>query len=129
MRREFVQVPEEEYLVHLETIGSTDVETLLRKDQEYRGSWQRRGGRNAWAQLARKWDRLEAQVVEGADEDLFAAIENDRRPDGILDDIADLRRYLMLVEARHRALSVRAACVTVPWGVVHGHASAVSQDS
>ena len=34
--------------------------------------------------------------------DIFKSIENDRRPEGILDDIQDLRRYLLLVEAHMR---------------------------
>jgi hypothetical protein len=107
-KREFTPVPTGEYLPFLEEVAAEDVAILLHKELEYRGSWQRRGGRNAWAQLARKWDRLEAQVLEGADEDLFHAIQKDLRPEGVLDDIGDLRRYLMLVEARHRALRARA---------------------
>jgi hypothetical protein len=47
--------------------------------------------------LARKWDRIENQV-KAQQYDVFGAIEADRRADGIMDDIQDLRRYLMLVE-------------------------------
>jgi hypothetical protein len=48
--------------------------------------------------LARKWDRLEKQVEEHG-YDVFKAIESDIRPEGIIDDIRDLRRYLLLVDA------------------------------
>ena len=48
--------------------------------------------------LARKWDRLEKQVVE-TQFDVFAAAEKDQRVEGVIDDIRDLRRYLLLVEA------------------------------
>ena len=48
--------------------------------------------------LARKWDRREKQVKEHHF-DVFRAAETDTRPEGIIDDIRDLRRYLMLVEA------------------------------
>ena len=47
--------------------------------------------------LARKWDRIENQVTkEGYD--IFKTINNDPSSTGILDDIRDLRRYLLLVE-------------------------------
>ena len=48
--------------------------------------------------LARKWDRLEKQVSE-KHFDVFAAAEDDQRVEGVIDDIRDLRRYLLLVEA------------------------------
>ena len=35
--------------------------------------------------------------------DIFHAIASDRRAEGIIDDVRDLRRYLMLVEAEMRA--------------------------
>jgi len=52
--------------------------------------------------LARKWDRLEKQVGE-YNYDIFRAAYDDRREEGIIDDIRDLRRYLFLVEAQVRA--------------------------
>ena len=47
--------------------------------------------------LARKWDRLENQVKK-FDYDVFESCKQDSRAEGILDDIQDLRRYLILVE-------------------------------
>jgi hypothetical protein len=57
----------------------------------------------AFMMLARKWDRLEKQTNDFG-YDLFAAINDDTRDEGILDDIRDLRRYLLLVES-HMLLS------------------------
>jgi len=51
--------------------------------------------------LARKWDRIENQV-KGFKWDVFEAVQDDAREEGILDDIKDLRRYLFLVEAEMR---------------------------
>ena len=48
--------------------------------------------------LARKWDRIENQVND-SNYDIFLALEEDGRQEGLIDDIRDLRRYLLLVEA------------------------------
>jgi len=48
--------------------------------------------------LARKWDRIENQVGKN-NYDVFKTIKDDLTDTGILDDIRDLRRYLLLVEA------------------------------
>jgi hypothetical protein len=48
--------------------------------------------------LARKMDRLENQVRKHG-WDVFEAIQKDGRAEGIMDDIRDLRRYLILVES------------------------------
>ena len=51
--------------------------------------------------LARKWDRIENCLSDRADEpyNIFHAMMKDLRDDGLLDDIRDLRRYLLLVES------------------------------
>ena len=51
--------------------------------------------------LARKWDRIEKQTSDYT-YDIFLALEEDKRPEGLIDDIKDLRRYLLLVEAHMR---------------------------
>jgi hypothetical protein len=81
----------------LHCIANQDVVTLLQKDKEYGSSWKRRGGVGSFMMLARKWDRIETQV-KAHGYDIFAAIREDSREEGLLDDIRDLRRYLMLVE-------------------------------
>jgi hypothetical protein len=104
-----------------ETIAAVlanDLNEVWRKDVEYARSWQARGGFGAFMMLARKWDRLEAQIkradapfsMDGgrppSKYDIFEHIEADTRPEGIIDDIRDLRRYLALVEAEMVARDV-----------------------
>lgn len=99
-------------------IAQDDVAQLEEKDREYGGSWLKRGGVGAFMMLARKWDRLEqamtkevvlqgnsvppppAMVVDRYD--VLTRAVCDGREEGILDDIGDLRRYLLLVEAEVR---------------------------
>jgi len=83
--------------VSLQTIADGDVVALEEAEKSYGDSWRKRGGVGAFMMLARKWDRIENQV-KAQQYDVFHAIEADRRSDGIMDDIQDLRRYLMLVE-------------------------------
>ena len=84
---------------YLESIAQNDVKIIKEKDKEYGSSWKKRGGIGAFHMLARKWDRLEVAVTKQYGDDIFLAIREDERPEGILDDIRDLRRYLMLVES------------------------------
>lgn len=116
------------YLRHLGEVASEDVEGLLKAEESYGDSWKRRGGVGAFMMLARKWDRIENALNPGCvrgDQreapiaartnspvpafDVFAAIEADKRSEGVIDDIRDLRRYLMLVEAEMRARGSIAA--------------------
>jgi hypothetical protein len=101
----------------LEQIVKADVEGLKKAQQSYGDSWKRRGGVGAFMMLARKWDRLEealkpgehaqqgsARIVRNTTEacapyDIFRAAEIDKRAEGLIDDIRDLRRYLLLVES------------------------------
>jgi len=84
-----------------EIISAEDWTSLDKAEQDYGDSWRKRGGVGAFMMLARKWDRIENQVVEKG-WDIFKSIEQDIRPEGVLDDIKDLRRYLLLVEAHMR---------------------------
>ena len=79
----------------------SDIETLVEKEEDYGDSWKKRGGVGAFMMLARKWDRIENSLSDRVDEryDIFHAMMQDMRDDGILDDIRDLRRYLLLVES------------------------------
>jgi hypothetical protein len=86
------------YIDFIQGLAEKDCVKLREKDREYRGSWKQRGGVGAFMMLARKWDRLEPQAKR-LGWDVFEAIRQDRRSDGIIDDIRDLRRYLLLVEA------------------------------
>lgn len=104
----------------LQQVADADVKGLLKAQESYGDSWKKRGGVGAFMMLARKWDRLE-NCVRGAlvnphtgiptisPYDIFAHIEADRRAEGLIDDIRDLRRYLMLVEAEMLRRGAEAA--------------------
>ena len=79
-------------------LGIEDAHELHEAEKSYGDSWKQRGGVGAFMMLARKWDRLEKQVTE-YNYDVFKAVQKDKRQEGIIDDIRDLRRYLFLVEA------------------------------
>ena len=84
----------------LRTIADKDVTVLEYKGKSYGSSWRKRGGVGAFMMLARKWDRVENQM-EAAGYDIFEPLHKemvDGTTDGLLDDIRDLRRYLLLVE-------------------------------
>jgi hypothetical protein len=81
----------------LEAVAKADVDQLVHKEAEYGSSWKKRGGIGAMMMAARKFDRLE-QAVQRHNWDVFAAAAADTREEGVLDDIGDLRRYLMLIE-------------------------------
>ena len=85
-------------LQQVSVVANEDVKKLEEAEQSYGDSWKQRGGVGAFMMLARKWDRLEKQVSSN-DFDVFAAAEKDQRTEGVIDDIRDLRRYLLLVEA------------------------------
>jgi hypothetical protein len=104
------------YIDNLSTLASGDVIVLKEKDREYGGSWLKRGGVGVFMMLARKWDRLETAMESQAERPVTDATDipidrydiiqrgvRDQRTEGILDDIADLRRYLLLAEAEIRA--------------------------
>ena len=82
----------------IEEVASYDIETLVRAEESYGNSWKKRGGMGAFMMLARKWDRIENQVKDH-NYDVLKALQEDGLETGILDDIRDLRRYLLLVES------------------------------
>lgn len=115
------------YLDHLDAIAAEDAAGLKKAQQSYGDSWKKRGGAGAFFVFARKWDRLENQLkktelvvpVKGVASnevvvarvsayDIFQHVFTDPRAEGVIDDIRDLRRYLMLVEAECRARGLDA---------------------
>jgi len=89
------------HMDYLQGIANADVQKLQEKESVYRGSWKKRGGTGAFFVLARKWDALE-QILSGDDYryDIFYGMMHDGEGDGtLIDQIQDLRRYLLLVEA------------------------------
>ncbi len=95
------------YWIH--QVASDDVEGLRKAQENYGDSWKKRGGVGAFMMLARKWDRIERQVGGDPTYDIFSHIVRDERSEGIIDDIRDMRRYLMLVEAEMRRLDIPSA--------------------
>ena len=79
-------------------VAASDAATAQVRDEEYDSSWKRRGGVGAYMMLARKWDRIENDA-ENNGYDIFEAIKANPSDTGLLDDIRDLRRYLLLVES------------------------------
>ena len=82
----------------IRNLANLDVSKLEQAERSYGDSWRKRGGIGAFMMLARKWDRIENQVTKDG-YDIFESIYNDPSDTGILDDIRDLRRYLLLVES------------------------------
>ncbi len=97
------------YLSHLQAVADSDVLGLKNAEKSYGNSWKRRGGVDTFNMLARKWDRVEKRLAttiaagagtSGASPyDIFEHIAADTKSDGFIDDVRDLRRYLMLAEA------------------------------
>ena len=82
---------------NIKGIAQKDLEALSRAQSSYGDSWRRRGGIGAFMMLARKFDRIEHQS-EKPGWNIFEAGEVYKGEAGLLDDIRDLRRYLLLVE-------------------------------
>ena len=86
------------YLNNLKDLSENDVKGLIESDKKYGDSWRKRGGVGAFMMLARKWDRIEKRMEEEG-YDIFLGLAKDQREEGLVDDIRDLRRYLLLVES------------------------------
>jgi hypothetical protein len=99
------------YMDYLERITQDDIGELREKDKLYGGSWLKRGGVGAYMNVARKIDRLEKTAeAHGWDVIEAASVESFSYGEGsVLDQIGDLRRYLMLVEAECRRLAAAAS--------------------
>lgn len=100
--------PDRAHMDHLYDVATSDVRVLHEKEKEYGSSWKKRGGVGAAMMLLRKADRMEVQLSQTG-YDVFLAAAKDGRAEGIMDDIRDLRRYLLLVEAELIALGVCAS--------------------
>lgn len=92
------------YHRHLPAVLEEDLRYVLAKDKQYAGSWARRGGVGAFMMLARKWDRLE-EFMKAVHYDIFVGVKyqkgDGQGADGtVLAEVRDLRRYLLLVEAK-----------------------------
>lgn len=117
------------YLTYLRDIAISDASGLIEAQKSYGNSWKSRGGVGAFMMLCRKMDRLEIRVskvpvvadgggftfddlLTGDRYDIFQHLIADNRAEGVIDDIRDLRRYLLLVEAEAQAMNVPSAIST-----------------
>ena len=82
---------------NMKDVAQNDLEALKRAETSYWDSWKRRGGVGAFMMVGRKFDRIEHQAQKHS-WDIFEAGEVYAGEAGLLDDIRDLRRYLILVE-------------------------------
>ncbi len=91
--------------VSLRQVLEGDFEQLRKARKNYGESWCKRGGVGAYMMLARKIDRIENflsthHAPSFQKYDILTAIAADQRPEGLIDDVRDLRRYLELIEAK-----------------------------
>ena len=102
-------------ITRLQSVAAADVQTLFDKSSSYGDSWKKRGGVGAFMMLARKWDRIENQLQKHSKpydvlDALVVEVYRDKiSKDGLLDDIQDLRRYLLLVEDELRCIGEEPA--------------------
>jgi hypothetical protein len=104
------------FLAHLQPIANDDVHTIHEKEKAYGDSWRRNGGIGAFMIFARKWDRIVQRVTAdispanghpGASRDnILEHIAADHRSEPILEDIRDLRQFLLLTEAEMAARGI-----------------------
>lgn len=97
------------YRAHLRRVADGVAATVLKKDEEYGGSWKRRGGRGAYHNFARKWDRIE-NIVEGKfADDVFAAMagKDGELSESLEDSVKDIVGYGLLLLAEMEARRAR----------------------
>lgn len=81
-------------------VAEADVNGLVEAAKHYGESWYMREGAGAFFMLARKWDRIEKRMKDESWKSIIEVLKADKRAEGMIDDIRDLRRYLMLIEAK-----------------------------
>ncbi len=79
-------------------VQAEDITVLQQKEEAYGDSWIKRGLNGAYFVIVRKIDRIENQM-KNCNYDLHTALKRYGGNDGILDDINDLSRYLLLLRA------------------------------
>ncbi len=87
-------------------VAAKDVDGLIEAAKHYGESWYMRDGAGAFFMLARKWDRIEKRMKDESYKSIIEVLKADKRAEGMIDDIRDLRRYLMLIEAKLIELGV-----------------------
>jgi len=96
---------DDQHLNHIAEICQEDASGLITAHDSYGNSWKKRGGAGVYLTMIRKFDRMDL-TAEKFKYDIFEAVRADPRAEGILDDIRDARRYLVLIEAELRNLGL-----------------------
>lgn len=96
-----------EYYDVARKLDAADFALMEEKNEKYGESWKKRGGVGAFMMLARKWDRIEHQCAQRGYDVLAVA-------DLLLDDIRDLRNYLLLVETEAALSSAEGVTKKLP---------------
>ena len=98
----------------MKDIAQGDLLQLIEAEKSYGDSWKQRGGTGAFMMLARKFDRNEQQS-KTVNWDIFEAAQMYNGEEGVLDDIGDLRRYLLLVEHEIRVQTRERTQESIEW--------------
>jgi hypothetical protein len=103
---------------------SLDVQGLDRAEKAYGSSWKARGGVGAFMVSIRKFDRIVVQMrTHLADFPIEEAIQRDGRSEGLIDDIRDFRRYLILIGEEITGIPKHKLIETIPvvtsWSFQH----------
>jgi len=96
------------HLKFIQEIAQEDAAGLIKAHESYGDSWKKRGGIGAYMVMIRKFDRME-NGVRPHGFDIVKAVKADQRPEGLIDDIRDARRYLLLIESWLRELGLTKA--------------------
>ena len=86
-----------EFRERVKSILNSTHEQLVSARGSYGESWVSRGGVGAFMNLARKWDRI-TRASEQKDWNILKALDDDKRQEGLIDDLRDLRDYIVLVD-------------------------------
>ena len=87
-------------------ILQNDLKVLDEKCEQYGNNWKKRGGIGAFFNFVSKWDKVETRTKENLYNIFSACMDEDNEVDfNFLDELGDLRRYLMLVECEMLKIS------------------------
>lgn len=88
----------EERFINMTNFAVSLIQVLELRNKSYKDSWRRRGGPGIFANIARKWDRLEAKA-EYYKWDILKALQDSDEfagGDNPINDLDDLIAYLLL---------------------------------
>lgn len=88
-----------DHLKYVDLVANNDVKIVTFRDgpTRYNGSWKKRGGVGIAMNLFRKIDRIDNSIQPSWN--IIEHLVMDMSPDGLIDDVRDLRQYLLMLEA------------------------------